>query len=185
MTNNLGRMYAIGIMNPLPQHPGRRSCSATNFQNIRSQYNGDSHRRFRGLGNCSDCPVLCRNLSGSLLETGADSDRCPDWFHLIFALCRRNSLDAVSHSSCDWRYCRCDCNASTLKLNSSTGSGPTRASMGAFDSVMDLSLFVAPLIAVLVYKSTGQIAPIFLIAVVPALLALFATTIWLKEHPKP
>lgn len=58
------------------------------------------------------------------------------------------------------------------------------ASMGAFDSVMDLSLFIAPLIAVLVYKSTGQIAPIFLIAAIPALLAFFATAICLKERPR-
>ena len=59
------------------------------------------------------------------------------------------------------------------------------ASMGAFDSVMDLSLFVGPLIAVLVYKSTDQIFPISLIAVIPALLAFFATVAWLKERPKP
>ena len=56
------------------------------------------------------------------------------------------------------------------------------ASMGAFDSVMDLSLFIAPLIAILVYRSTGQIAPIFLIAATPALLTFFATAIWLKER---
>jgi len=53
------------------------------------------------------------------------------------------------------------------------------ASMGAFDSAMDLSLFVGPLIAVSVFKSTGQIAPVFLIAVLPAVLAFFATVAWL------
>jgi len=57
--------------------------------------------------------------------------------------------------------------------------------MGAFDSIMDLSLFVGPLIAISVYKYTGQIVPIFLIAVVPAVLAFFATTIWLPREAKP
>jgi DHA1 family multidrug resistance protein-like MFS transporter len=54
-------------------------------------------------------------------------------------------------------------------------------SMGAFDSVMDLSLFVGPLIAVSVYKSSAQIGPIFLIAVVPAMLAFLATAMWLPR----
>jgi len=57
-------------------------------------------------------------------------------------------------------------------------------SMGAFDSVMDLSLFIGPLISISVYKSTGQIAPIFLVAVIPAILALFATAIWLPGKVK-
>jgi MFS family permease len=53
--------------------------------------------------------------------------------------------------------------------------------MGAFDSLMDLSLFIGPLLAVLTYRSFGQFAPVFLIAVVPAMLAFFATTIWLPR----
>ena len=58
-------------------------------------------------------------------------------------------------------------------------------SMGAFDSVMDLSLFIGPLMAVSVYKSTGQMAPVFLLAVAPAALALFATALWLPRHDRP
>ena len=50
--------------------------------------------------------------------------------------------------------------------------------------MMDLSLFIGPLIAVLVYNSTGQIAPIFLIAVVPAVLAFFVTAIWLPQDAR-
>ena len=57
-------------------------------------------------------------------------------------------------------------------------------SMGAFDSVMDLSLFVGPLIAVSVYKSIGQLGPIFLVAVAPAIFAFFATAIWLPREAK-
>ena len=57
-------------------------------------------------------------------------------------------------------------------------------SMAAFDSIIDLSLFIAPLVGILVYSATDQIAPVFLIAAVPAVLAFFATTIWLKERPK-
>ncbi len=52
----------------------------------------------------------------------------------------------------------------------------------AFDSVMDLSLFIGPLIAISAYKSVGHIAPVFLIAVIPAALAFFATIIWLPRE---
>jgi ACDE family multidrug resistance protein len=54
-------------------------------------------------------------------------------------------------------------------------------SMGAFDSVMDLSLFTGPLMAVSIYQSTGQMAPVFLLAVAPAAFALFATALWLPQ----
>ena len=56
--------------------------------------------------------------------------------------------------------------------------------MAAFDSVIDLSLFIAPVVGVLVYRATDQIAPVFLIAVIPTVLAFFATRIWLKARPK-
>jgi MFS family permease len=56
-------------------------------------------------------------------------------------------------------------------------------SMGAFDSVMDLSLFFGPLLAVLAYKTTLQLAPVFLIAVAPALLGLVAMPLWLPRSP--
>lgn len=57
----------------------------------------------------------------------------------------------------------------------------TGTSMGAFDSVLDLSLFAGPLIAISVYRSTGMMPVVFLIAIVPAVLAFFATTIWLPR----
>ncbi|MBN1994367.1 MAG: MFS transporter [Anaerolineae bacterium] len=55
-------------------------------------------------------------------------------------------------------------------------------SMGVFDSLMDLSLFIGPLLAVFIYSSTGQFAPVFLLAVAPALLAFFVTMIWLPPR---
>jgi MFS family permease len=42
------------------------------------------------------------------------------------------------------------------------------ASMGVFDSAMDLSLFLAPLLGAAVYGATGHMSPVFLIAVIPA-----------------
>ncbi len=57
-------------------------------------------------------------------------------------------------------------------------------SMAAFDSLMDLSLFVGPLSAVSLYKATGAIAPVFLIAVVPALAAFFALGLWLPRDDR-
>jgi MFS family permease len=48
------------------------------------------------------------------------------------------------------------------------------ASMAAFDSLMDLSLFAGPLLAISTYRSTGAIGPAFLMAVVPALAAFYA-----------
>ena len=54
-------------------------------------------------------------------------------------------------------------------------------SMGAFDSIMDLSLFAGPLIAILVYQVTGEIAPVFLMAAVPAALAFFPVLFWLPK----
>jgi len=57
-------------------------------------------------------------------------------------------------------------------------------SIAAFDSILDLSLFLGPLIAISVYTSIGQITPIFIIAMVPAVLALFSTAIWLPAKIK-
>jgi MFS family permease len=59
------------------------------------------------------------------------------------------------------------------------------ASMGAFDSVMDLSMFVGPMLAVSIHTSTGQIAPVFLLAVVPAIVAFFALMAWLPQPHLP
>jgi len=52
-------------------------------------------------------------------------------------------------------------------------------SMAAFDSILDLSLFLGPLIAISVYNALGEITPVFVIAMVPAVLAFFFTVIWL------
>lgn len=56
--------------------------------------------------------------------------------------------------------------------------------MALFDSTIDLSLFLGPLFAILVYSYVGQIAPIFLIAMLPAVLAFFSTAIWLPRDPR-
>lgn len=58
------------------------------------------------------------------------------------------------------------------------------AAMGAFDSLMDLSLLVAPLLGVAALGMTGEIAYPFLVAVIPAILALFMSLAFLRS-PKP
>lgn len=58
------------------------------------------------------------------------------------------------------------------------------AAMGAFDSLMDLSLLVAPLLGVAAFGMTGEIAYPFLVAVIPAILALFMSLAFLRS-PKP
>lgn len=50
--------------------------------------------------------------------------------------------------------------------------------MGAFDSIMDLSLFTGPIIAVALYDAINWISPIFLLAVVPPILTLLYTIIY-------
>jgi len=55
-------------------------------------------------------------------------------------------------------------------------------SMGAFDSAMDLSLFLGPLLGVMLYDATGDFAHVFLMAVIPAALAVFATALWLPRR---
>ncbi len=56
------------------------------------------------------------------------------------------------------------------------------ASMGAFDSVMDLSLFVGPLLALSIHKATGSIPLVLMIASIPAFLAFFAASLWLPRR---
>lgn len=56
--------------------------------------------------------------------------------------------------------------------------------MGAFDSLMDLSLFVGPLLAISIYKSTGRIPLVFVLAIIPAAVAFFATAVWLPQNSK-
>jgi MFS family permease len=54
-------------------------------------------------------------------------------------------------------------------------------SMGIFDSLMDLSLFVGPILAISLYKALGNLKPVFMLAVLPAFVALFAAFIWLSK----
>jgi MFS family permease len=52
-------------------------------------------------------------------------------------------------------------------------------SMGIFDSLIDLSLFIAPGLAILLYKTSGAINPVFILVVLPAVIAFFAMIKWL------
>ncbi len=55
-------------------------------------------------------------------------------------------------------------------------------SMGIFDSLMDLSLFVGPLLAISVYKTFGSLNSAFILAILPTCLALFAALLWLPNE---
>jgi hypothetical protein len=55
-------------------------------------------------------------------------------------------------------------------------------SMGIFDSLMDLSLFVGPILAISLYKTSGILEPVFILAVFPAFLALLAGGFWLSKE---
>ncbi len=57
-------------------------------------------------------------------------------------------------------------------------------SMAVFDSIMDLSLFIGPLLAISIYRYAGEFAPIFIIAVIPAVFAFFAMAAWLPRKVK-
>ena len=57
--------------------------------------------------------------------------------------------------------------------------------MGAFDSLMDLSLLIAPLLGVVALGMTGEMAYPLLVAVLPAFLALFVTFAFLRESHVP
>ena len=59
------------------------------------------------------------------------------------------------------------------------------AAMGAFDSLMDLSLLIAPLLGVAALGMTGEMAYPLLLAVLPAFLALFVTFAFLRESHVP
>lgn len=59
------------------------------------------------------------------------------------------------------------------------------AAMGAFDSLMDLSLLIAPLLGVAALGMTGEMAYPLLLAVLPAFLALFVTFAFLRESHAP
>jgi MFS transporter, DHA1 family, multidrug resistance protein len=53
--------------------------------------------------------------------------------------------------------------------------------MGAFDSVIDSSLFLAPLIGISVYSLSNDISLVFLLGSVPAIAGLITFSIWLKS----
>lgn len=57
-------------------------------------------------------------------------------------------------------------------------------SMGVFDSIMDLSLFIGPLLAVSLYKILGTMNPVFILAVLPAIIAFFSMPKWLPKDSK-
>ena len=59
------------------------------------------------------------------------------------------------------------------------------AAMGAFDSLMDLSLLIAPLLGVVALGMTGEMAYPLLLAVLPAFLALFVIFAFLRESHAP
>jgi MFS family permease len=56
--------------------------------------------------------------------------------------------------------------------------------MGAFDSLMDLSIFIGPFLAISMYKIIGNMHVIFLLAVFPACIAFFSTFKWLPSTHK-
>ena len=59
------------------------------------------------------------------------------------------------------------------------------AAMGAFDSLMDLSLLIAPLLGVVALGMTGEMAYPLLLAVLPAFFALFVIFVFLRESHAP
>ena len=59
------------------------------------------------------------------------------------------------------------------------------AAMGAFDSLMDLSLLIAPLLGVAALGITGEMAYPLLLAVLPAFFALFVIFAFLRESHVP
>jgi predicted MFS family arabinose efflux permease len=54
--------------------------------------------------------------------------------------------------------------------------------MGAFDSLMDLSLLIAPLLGIAALGMTNEMTYPFIIATIPALLALILSIGWLQER---
>jgi hypothetical protein len=57
--------------------------------------------------------------------------------------------------------------------------------MGAFDSMIDLSLLVAPLVAISVYKSFGSFPIVLILAAIPAAVAFAVTALWLPQDAPP
>lgn len=55
------------------------------------------------------------------------------------------------------------------------------AGMGVFDSIVDLSLFVGPLLAISIYEASHQMGAVFLLAVSPAVVAFLVLGLRLPE----
>lgn len=55
------------------------------------------------------------------------------------------------------------------------------ASMGAFDSLIDLSLLLGPLAGILMLRLSGRFGPVFLIGVAPAALAFVVMAVWRRR----
>ncbi len=55
-------------------------------------------------------------------------------------------------------------------------------SMGIFDSLMDLSLFIGPILAIVLYRAFGILEPVFILAILPALVTVFAALRWLPKN---
>ena len=56
-------------------------------------------------------------------------------------------------------------------------------SMGIFDSLMDLALFIGPLLAISAHKTFGSLDSVFILAIFPAGITFFAALLWLPKEP--
>jgi MFS family permease len=56
--------------------------------------------------------------------------------------------------------------------------------MGAFDSLMDLSLCLGPALAILLYKASGAIKPVFMLVAVPPAMTFFVMLKWLPHDTR-
>jgi hypothetical protein len=54
--------------------------------------------------------------------------------------------------------------------------------MGAFDSLMDLSLLIAPLLAISIYKVSGSIPLVIMLGSMPAVITFIGLIIWLPQE---
>ncbi len=72
---------------------------------------------------------------------------------------------------------------SSAMLADITPSDECAAVMGAFDAAIDLLLFVAPALALALYKPLGSIDPLLLMASVPALMAFLVA--WRVKETRP
>lgn len=55
-------------------------------------------------------------------------------------------------------------------------------SMGIFDSLIDISLFIGPMMAISLYKTVGMLEPVFILAILPAMLAFIVGISRYSKH---